>query len=67
MAAPNALLNALRIPGQIVIHYQRRKLGVDTLGTYLGGNHASPEDKAKAKYTDGVLEHKLPKKRWDHS
>jgi len=36
MAAPDALLDALGIPGQIIVHDQRAELQVDALGRGLG-------------------------------
>ena len=39
MTAPDALFNALRIPGQIVVHHQIAELQVDALGCGLRGNH----------------------------
>ena len=38
MAATNALFYPLRIPRQVVVHYQRTELQVDTFGTSLGGD-----------------------------
>jgi hypothetical protein len=39
MAPANALLNALWIPRQVVVHDQIAKLEVDSLRSRLGGNH----------------------------
>ena len=39
MAAANALLDALWVPGHIIVHHQRAELEVDALGCRLGGNH----------------------------
>ena len=39
MAAADALLDALRIPGQVVVHHQRAELEVDAFGAGLGGDH----------------------------
>ena len=39
MAAANALFDALRVPGQIVVDDQRAELKVDALGAGFGGNH----------------------------
>jgi hypothetical protein len=39
MAAADALLDALRVPGQVVVHYQRAELEVDAFGARLGGDH----------------------------
>ena len=38
MAAPDALLDALRIPGKVVVDDEGAKLKVDTLGGGLRGN-----------------------------
>ena len=39
MAAADALLDALRVPGQVVIHHQRAELEVDALRAGLRGDH----------------------------
>ena len=39
VAAANALLDALGVPGQVVIDDERAKLQVDAFGAGLGGNH----------------------------
>jgi hypothetical protein len=39
MAATNPLLNALRIPRQVIIYDQRAKLKVDSLGGGFRGDH----------------------------
>ena len=42
VATANALLDALGIPGQIVIDHQGAELEVDALGARLGGDHNFP-------------------------
>ena len=42
MAAANALLNPLRIPGQVVVDHKRTELEVNALRAGLGGNHDFP-------------------------
>ena len=39
MAAAYALLDALRVPGKIIVDDERAELKVETLGCRLGGNH----------------------------
>ena len=39
VAAPDALLHALRVPGQVVVDHQIAELQVDALGPGFGGNH----------------------------
>ncbi len=39
MAAADPLLDALGIPGQVVIHHQRAELEVDPLRRRLGRDH----------------------------
>src|SRR6218665_655998 len=39
VAAPDALFDALRVPGQVVVDDQRAKLQVDAFGAGLGGDH----------------------------
>jgi hypothetical protein len=39
VATPDALLNALRIPRQVVVHDQGTKLQVEALGGGLRGDH----------------------------
>ena len=39
VAAADALLDALRVPRQVVVHHQRAELQVDALGAGLGGDH----------------------------
>ena len=39
VAAANALLDALRIPGKVVIYNQRAELEVDAFGARFGRNH----------------------------
>ena len=39
MATADALLDALRVPGQVVIHHQGAELEIDALRARLGGDH----------------------------
>ena len=39
VAAPDALLDALRVPRQVVVDDERAELEVDAFGSGLGGNH----------------------------
>ena len=39
VASPDPLFDALRIPGQVVIHHHGAELKVDTLGGSLGRDH----------------------------
>jgi len=39
VATTNALLDPLRVPGEVVIHHQRAELQVDPLRRRLGGDH----------------------------
>ena len=41
MAAPDSLLNSLRVPGQVIVNQQGTELQVDAFGGGLGGNHDS--------------------------
>ena len=39
VAASDSLLNSLRVPWKVVVHYQRTELHIDTLCSSFGGNH----------------------------
>ena len=42
VAAADALLDALRVPGEVVVHHQGAELEVDALRAGLGGDHDLP-------------------------
>jgi hypothetical protein len=42
MATPDALLNALRVPRQVVVDHQITELQVDTFRRGLGGDEECP-------------------------
>ncbi len=42
MAAADALLDALRVPGEVVVHHQRAELEIDAFRAGLGGDHDLP-------------------------
>ena len=42
MTASVTLLDALWVPGQVIIYYQRTELEIDAFGSRLGGDHDAP-------------------------